>query len=93
LSLKNCKIGKEGGIALGNGLKGNKKLKKLDLSENQLEQKAIQSIVDALAETNTTLEWLDLSCNNLDGNSALPIPYMVERNQCLSFLSIRNNLL
>ena len=54
--------------SIGEGLKTNKTLWRLDLSYNNItDDSGIQSIIDGL-KTNNTLSWLDLRNNQLSDN-------------------------
>lgn len=84
-------MGDVGGIAIANMLKENCYISTLNLSENHLGLNAIEALCKTLQEYNTTVQHLNLSKNNLDEKSAVPISNLLVSTQKLESLNLSNN--
>jgi len=67
-------------VALGDSIKFNKTLVKLDLSKNAFKSVSVKMFLEAL-EDNFCLAYLDLSGNHLDNEFAFDLSKVLEKNQ------------
>lgn len=90
LSFKFCFLEFYDVVALGDAIKFNKTLVKLDLSKNALKSISVKMFMEAL-EDNYCLAHLDLSGNHLDNEFAYDLAKVLEKNQQLHTVDISNN--
>jgi len=90
LSFKFCYIDFDQILMLGDGLRFNKTIVKLDLSSNALKACWTKFLFEALLD-NYCLAHLDLSNNFLDNEFAVDLSHLLESNQTLHTVDISNN--
>lgn len=90
LNLKFCFLTFEQLIALGNSLRFNKTLVKLDLSNNALKACTARFVLDALLD-NVCLTELGLAGNFLDDEFAIDLSHVFEDNSVLYRVDISKN--
>ena len=95
LQIVRCEISESTAIAISDFLKTDKTLKKLKLSLNIISVEAIEEIIKSI-QTNSTLEILDISSNNVSDHNAfddgtVAITECLQHNETLKELDISNN--
>ncbi|XP_075048984.1 NACHT, LRR and PYD domains-containing protein 12-like [Mixophyes fleayi] len=71
----------------------NQSLRKLDLSNNDLEGPLFRDLVTSLSSPTCGIEELDLSVNMLTDSSCSQLAYVIKNNQCLRKLDLSGNQL
>ena len=95
LQIVRCEISESTAIAISDFLKKDKTLKKLKLSLNIISVEAIEEIIKSI-QTNSTLEILDISSNNVSDHNAfddgtVAITECLQHNETLKELDISKN--
>jgi len=90
LSFKFCFLEFNQLLMLGDGIKFNKTIVKLDLSHNAFKACWVKFFLESLLD-NYCLAHLDLSHNYLDNEFAVDLSHLLESNQTLHTVDISNN--
>ena len=77
-------------LAIGDAIKFNKTLVKLDLSKNAFKSVSLKFFLEAIQD-NSALAHLDLSGNHLDNEFAFDLAFLLEKNQSLHTVDISTN--
>jgi Ran GTPase-activating protein (RanGAP) involved in mRNA processing and transport len=91
LKLVDCQITPTGAKILADVLFNNKTLIRLSLSNNQLGDKGVQSLSNALSANDNSLKKLDLSQNDITDEGVDYLAQMLKTNTILTHLSLSNN--
>ena len=84
-------IGEEGAVYLANVLKHNYTLKRLGADNNKMGEYGSMVVVEPLKSYNTTLEYLDLSWNNMGEDAAIFLADTLGHNSQLKSLNMKGN--
>ena len=90
LSLKFCYLEFDHLLSLGEGIKYNHTLVKLDLSSNGLKPCTLKFFLESIVD-NTSLADLNLAGNFLDNEFAVDLAHLLEFNQTLHTVDISRN--
>lgn len=91
LWLYNAKITSQGALILSNTLHENTTLKKLYLNDNDIRDRGVYCLAQALAINNSTLEELYLARNGITSRGAQYLADMLSTNQTIKTLSLYGN--
>ncbi|KAM4013315.1 NACHT, LRR and PYD domains-containing protein 12-like [Anomaloglossus baeobatrachus] len=93
LSLDNNKLPESSCIPLASGIKNNKSLKILDLSNNRLYGPHFSDLIAALSSPECGVKELLLCVNLLPHTACIQLASLIKTNQCLEMLDLYNNRL
>ncbi|XP_073495407.1 NACHT, LRR and PYD domains-containing protein 3-like isoform X2 [Phyllobates terribilis] len=93
LSLDNNKLPESSCIQLASGIKNNRSLKKLDLSNNRLYGPHFIDLMEALSSPECRIEELLLSVNCLPHTACIQLASLIRNNRSLEILDLYNNRL
>jgi hypothetical protein len=91
LKLVGSQITASGASILADALFNNKTLKRLSLWNNQVGDRGVQSLSNALSANDNLLKKLDLSQNDITDEGARYLAQMLKTNRILTHLSLSNN--
>ena len=94
IEIVNCEISANAAIVISDFLKRNETFKNLKLSQSTVSIEAIEHIMKAIqTNTNTSLEMLDISSNNLCDDGVIVISKYLKHNRTIKELNIAGNII
>ena len=90
LSVNYCKLGDNGGQAIGDALMGSNSIRDVRAKKNEFRDKTARSIAEAL-EKNSVVERLDLSSNLINDSGGELLGLAIAVNENLNYFNLRKN--